>query len=162
MMAPRIARPLVGAAVLAVLAASGAEAQQRVRQSGGRLTTAKEELLELESRWNVAHVYADTTTLFRLWADDIIVIVPEMRPFTKDDLKAFWRSGRSHITRHETSDVSVRGYDLTAVVEGTLTREQSFSSHTVTNLWRFTKIYVKRDGEWKVVSYHASPLPAER
>lgn len=148
-------------AALMVLASGTIQAQQRVRQSG-RATTAKEELLALEAKWNVAHVYADTTTLFRLWADDIIVIVPEMRPFTKDDLKAFWRSGRSHITRHETSDVSVRGYDFTAVVEGTLIREQSFSSHAVTNHWRFTKIYVKRDGEWKVVSYHASPLPAER
>lgn len=161
MIAAHLARTFAGVAMLILLAGRGADAQQRVTQSA-RLTTAKEELLELESRWNVAHVYADTTTLFRLWAEDIIVIVPEMRPFTKDDLKSAWRSGRSHITRYETSDVTVRGYDLTAVVEGTLIREQSISSHAVTNHWRYTKIYVKRDGEWKVVSYHASPLPAER
>lgn len=157
----QLARACAAAALVILAAAASADAQPRVSHAG-RLTTAKEELLALESKWNVAHVYADTTTLFRLWADDIIVIVPEMRPFTKDDLKAFWRSGRSHITRHETSDVTVRGYDLTAVVEGTLIREQSFSSHAVTSHWRFTKIYVKRDGEWKVVSYHASPLPTER
>ena len=158
------ARVAAVAAGLVLLAAADAGAQRRAAATSApaRLTTAKQELLDLESKWNVAHVYADTLTLFRLWADDIIVIVPEMRPFTKDDLKAFWRSGRSNITRHETSDVTVRGYDNTAVVEGRLTREQSFSAQTVTSHWRFTKIYVKRDGGWKVVSYHASPLPSER
>ena len=63
------------------------------------------------------------------------------------------------LRRHETSDVAVRGYDNTAVVEGRLTREQSFSGRAQTNEWRFTKIYVKRDGKWRVVSYHASELP---
>jgi hypothetical protein len=140
---------------------TAAQSQRRVADTQ-RLTTAKQEVLELESRWNIAHVYADTTTLFRLWGDDIIVIVPDMRPFTKDDLKAHWRSGRSNITRYETSDVTVRGYDETAVVEGRLTREESLSGRVNTSEWRFTKIYVKRDGDWKVVSYHASSLPAGR
>jgi ketosteroid isomerase-like protein len=147
------------ASLISLAAASDSLAQ---RQSGAVLragTTAREELIALEAKWDDAHIYADTTTLFNLWAEDIIVILPEMRPFTKDDLKAFWRSGRSNITRHETSDVTVRGYDNSAVVEGRLTREQSFSGSVTTNEWRFTKIYVKRDGRWKVVSYHASPLP---
>lgn len=160
MIAAQSARAALFIAALAALPA-GVQAQSRASENP-KLTTAKQEVLELESRWNIAHVYADTTTLFRLWGDDIIVIVPEMRPFTKDDLKAFWRSGRSNITRYETSDVTVRGYDETAVVEGRLTREESFSGRVNTNEWRFTKIYVKRDGDWKVVSYHASPLPSSR
>jgi ketosteroid isomerase-like protein len=155
----QVVRIAVAAALLAMPGAADAQRQQG-RADSSRAATAREELLVLETRWNDAHIYGDTTTLYRLWADDIIVIVPDMRPFTKDDLKAFWRSGRSHITQHETSDVSVRGYDNTAVVEGRLRRQQSFSGRVETNEWRFTKIYVKRGGRWQVVSYHASPLPA--
>ena len=146
---------------LAVLIPSSAVAQRlQSRADTVRTSTAREELLALEARWNDAHIYADTSTLYRLWADDIIVIVPDMRPFTKDDLKSFWRSGRSNITRHETSNVTVRGYDNSAVVEGRLRREQSISGQVEVNDWRFTKIYVRRNGRWQVVSYHASPLPA--
>jgi hypothetical protein len=152
---------LLLASLLTAATAPRCEAQRSARRdTASRATTARAELLALEERWNNAHIYGDTTTLFSLWAEDIIVIVPEMRPFTRDDLKAFWRSGRSNITRHETSDLTVRGYDNSAVVEGRLTREQSFSGQVATNQWRFTKIYVKRDGKWRVVSYHASELPA--
>ncbi|HYC51463.1 MAG TPA: nuclear transport factor 2 family protein [Gemmatimonadaceae bacterium] len=156
-----MAAPALLLATLIALSPATALAQrQQGRTDSSRAATAREELLALETRWNDAHIYADTATLYRLWADDIIVIVPDMRPFTKDDLKAFWRSGRSNITRHETSDVTVRGYDNTAVVEGRLRRQQSFSGQVESSEWRFTKIYVKRNGRWQVVSYHASPLPA--
>ena len=150
---------LIVLATVTLLPATAGAQRQQGRTDTLRAATAREELLALEVRWNDAHIYADTNTLYRLWADDIIVIVPEMRPFTKDDLKAFWRSGRSNITRHETTDVTVRGYDNSAVVEGRLRREQSFSGRVETSEWRFTKIYVRRNGRWQVVSYHASPLP---
>lgn len=158
-MSPALRLILLVAAVGCLPARAEAQRQQG-RADTLRATTAREELLALEARWNDAHIYADTNTLYRLWADDIIVIVPEMRPFTKDDLRAFWRSGRSNITRYETSDVTVRGYDNSAVVEGRLRREQSVSGRVETSEWRFTKIYVRRNGRWQVVSYHASPLPA--
>ena len=156
----QVVRIAVAAALLVSLPPAAIAQRQQGRADSSRAATAREELLVLEQRWNDAHIYGDTATLYRLWADDIIVIVPDMRPFTKDDLKAFWRSGRSNITQHETSDVTVRGYDNTAVVEGRLRRQQTFSGRVETNEWRFTKIYVKRNGRWQVVSYHASPLPA--
>ena len=121
--------------------------------------TVVEVIGALETRWNEAHVTGDTVTLKALWADDIIVTVPEMRPFTKQDLLGFWRSGRSNITRHETSDVMIRGFFDSAIVDGRLTRERNFNGRAVTDHWRFTKVYVRRDGQWRVVSYHASASP---
>jgi hypothetical protein len=121
--------------------------------------TVVDVILALEGRWNDAHVNGDTTTLKALWADDMTVTVPEMRTLTKPELLAFWRSGRSHITRHETSDVMVRGFDDSAIVDGKLIRERNFNGRVVTDRWRFTKVYVRRGGQWRVVSYHASLLP---
>ena len=59
---------------LAVMVPSTASSQ-RLQSRGDtlRTSTAREELLALETRWNDAHIYADTTALYRLWADDIIV-----------------------------------------------------------------------------------------
>lgn len=123
---------------------------------------AARQIRELEARWNDAHVRADTTALFGLWADDLSVIVPGMPPMNKPALVAFWRSGRSRILRHETDSVRIRTWTDAAVVEGVLLRERDFNGHVVSDHWRFTKIYGRRHGNWEVVAYHASPVSQDR
>jgi ketosteroid isomerase-like protein len=120
------------------------------------------ELVRLESVWNDAHVRGDTLALKKLRSDDIIVVVTEMPLFSKSQLLAFWRSGRSNITRYETSELHVRRYGDAAVVEGRMRRTRDFNGRVVDDDWRFTKAYVKRSGRWQVASYHASPVPASR
>lgn len=120
------------------------------------------ELVRLESVWNDAHLHGDTVALKSLWSDVIVVIVPEMPVFSKQDMLAFWRSGRSSITRYETSNLHVRRYGDAAVVEGRMKRTRDFNGRVVDDDWRFTKAYVKRSGRWQVASYHASIVPATR
>jgi ketosteroid isomerase-like protein len=115
------------------------------------------ELVRLESVWNRAHVVADTAALNSLWADDLLVTVPEMPTMTKPDLMRFWQSGRSSITKYETSELRVRIYRDAAVVVGRLHRERDFSGQTVRDDWRFTKVYVRRASRWQVVAYQATP-----
>ena len=113
-------------------------------------------LVRLEAEWNRAHVQADTAALNRLWDPSMSVTVPEMPPMSKDDLLRFWRSGRSTITRYDTEDIAVRLLGDAAVVTGRLRRERNFNGQVVGDDWRFTKVYSKRDGAWRVVAYHAS------
>ena len=117
------------------------------------------ELLRLEGVWNQAHVQGDTTTLARLWVEDLVVTVPEMPVMSRADLLRFWRSGRSRITRYETTDLRVRVYANTAVVTGRLARERNFNGRVVTDDWRFMKVYVRRAGRWQVVAYQATVAP---
>lgn len=114
------------------------------------------ELVRLEGEWNRAHLQADTATLHRLWAPSLSVTVPEMPPMSKEDLLRFWRSGRSNITRYETAELSVQVFGDAAVVTGRLRRERNFNGQLVADDWRFTKVYSRRDGVWRVVAYHAS------
>ena len=147
----------IGLAVFAITLASRSMAQQPIGA-----TLAIDELKALEARWNDAHVKGDTIELLRQWADDITFVVPEMRKFSKEDVMAFWRSGRARLMRHETSDVTYRTYDDAAVVEGRLHRQRNFNGQVIDDDWRFTKTYVRRDGRWLVVSYHASIVPRPR
>jgi len=114
------------------------------------------ELLRLEPVWNDAHIRGDTVALSNLWAEDLVVTVPEMRVMSKADLLRFWRSGRSVISRYETSDIRIRVYGEAAVVTGRLRRERNFNGRTLGDDWRFTKVYVRRGGRWQVVAYQAS------
>jgi hypothetical protein len=117
------------------------------------------ELRRLETVWNEAHVRGDAAALTALWDDELTVTVPGMPLMTKSDLVAFWRSGRSAISRHETSDLLIRIYENAGVVTGRLQRERNFNGQAVVDDWRFLKVYVRRGGVWKVVAYQATAAP---
>jgi ketosteroid isomerase-like protein len=114
------------------------------------------ELTRLETVWNEAHLHGDAETLDRLWADDLVITVPNMPVMAKADVLGMWRSGRVKIQRYETSDTRIRVYGDAAVVTGRVKRTRDFNGRTVDDDWRFTKVYVRRAGGWQVVAFHAS------
>ena len=117
------------------------------------------ELERLETVWNEAHERGDADALDRLWADELVVTVPGMPAMGKGDSLAIWRSGRMKFARYETSDLRVTAFDDAAVVTGRLQRRRIVSGRQATDDWRFTKMYVRRHGGWRVVAWHASESP---
>ena len=114
------------------------------------------ELERLETVWNEAHEHGDATALEKLWADDMEVAVPKMPVMTKADALKFARSGRMKFLSYRTSDIRVRVYENAAVVTGRLQRTRSMNGQEISDDWRFTKMYVREAGQWRVVSFHAS------
>jgi ketosteroid isomerase-like protein len=121
--------------------------------------TPEQQILLLETVWNEAHLHGDVDALDRLWAQDISVIVPEMQPFSKEQLLKMWKSMRVNFTSYVTSNLRVRCDGSTAVVTGRLQRERDFGGRTRSEDWLFTKTYSQIAGHWKVVAYHASAAP---
>ncbi len=119
------------------------------------------ELSRLETAWNKAHVEGDAETLDRLWADDLSVVVPSMGRMTKSQLMGFWRSGRSNISRYETSDVQTAVYGDAAVSTGRLLRVRDFNGQEVIDDWFFIKVSVRRPEGWRVVAWQASEAPKQ-
>src|SRR5919199_1803881 len=113
-------------------------------------------LARLEATWNAAHVNGDASALEHLFADDLVIVVPGMRPMTKADAVGMFTSGRMKFDRYETSETKFRVYDATAIVTGRLRRTRVIGGATVDDDWRFTKVYLRRAGGWQVVSFHAS------
>ena len=123
-------------------------------------TADREELHRLERVWNEAHIRGDSETLSRLWADDLEVAVPKMPVMKKGELIKFVDSGRMKFQRYETSDLNFRTYGPSAVVTGRLQRKREINGRAVEDDWRFTKVYQRTDGRWRVVSVHASEASA--
>ena len=119
------------------------------------------EFSKLEDVWNQAHLRGDADALDRMWADDIVVIVPKMPPFTKSDALFVFRSGRMKIERYATSDIAVRRYSGCVVVTGQLQRSRNMGDRVMNDHWRFTKVYVRGPNAWQVVSFHASDTGAD-
>jgi ketosteroid isomerase-like protein len=115
------------------------------------------ELYRLEAVWNDAHLKGDADALDQLWANDLVVTVASMPVMNKADALAMVRSNRMPFSKYDTSELSVKRFPDSAVVTGRLNRERSMSGKVVTDNWRFTKVYVRTEGHWRVIAWHASP-----
>lgn len=115
------------------------------------------ELYRLEEVWNSAHVKGDADALDKLWADDLIVTIAAMPVMKKSEALAMVKSNRMPFTKYETSELAVKRFNNSALVIGRLQRERSMNGKTISDDWRFTKVYVMSQGRWQVIAWHASP-----
>lgn len=113
-------------------------------------------LTRLEAKWNAAHVQGDATTLARIFADDLVAVVPGMRPLSKAESLGMFGAGGMKFDRYESSDTQSRVYGDSAIVTGRIQRTRTLGGKTLHDDWRFTKVYLRRAGSWQVVSFHAS------
>jgi hypothetical protein len=122
-------------------------------------SSAQAELLKLEDVWNTAHLKGDGDALDKLWDADFVVTVPRMQHISRASALSLTRSGRFKFDKYETTDVTARVYGDTGIVEGRLHRARRLNDTPIEEDWFFTKVYIRRAGQWKVVSFHASESP---
>jgi creatinine amidohydrolase len=115
---------------------------------------AAAQLAALEAVWNKAHLTSDAAALDRLWADDIVVFVPRMRPMGKAEALATYKDGAA-FSRFESSDVHSRVTGDVAIVTGRLQRTRRGASED----WHFRKVYRRDASGWRVISYQAWEPP---
>ena len=143
--------------ILCILSLSLAAAFAEARTDRAPGSADQSELLRLEKLWNEAHLNGDADTLDSLWAEELVVTVPNMPLMTKPQTLRIWRTGRMKFQRYETSDIGVRVFGDAAVVTGRVLRARNVNGQDVQEDWRFTKVYVRRAGKWQIVAWHASP-----
>lgn len=139
-----------------VLLVIGAPLQQRPSPPSESADIA--ELSRLEKIWNEAYVNSDAEALKDLCADDLVVTMSDMQVLNKDQSLAILRSGRVKFQRYETSDLRIHVYDSAAVVIGLLRRTRLAQGKEANDEWRFTKVYIRTAGKWRVVAWHASSV----
>ena len=115
-------------------------------------------LRQLDQERIQAQVGADAAALNRLYAEDFIGIGPSGTVRTKAQVIADFRSGSLRFQSITTDDVQWRFYGDTAVETGRSTMNGQDRGKTVPRDNRFTRVWVKRHGRWKLVANHYSLL----
>ncbi len=123
--------------------------------------TLDSEMRELERRWNEAHLKGDVSELNALWSDDLLIVVPSMQPMSKTNALEFWKRVPVLFETYESEIISARPIQQGAIVIGRLHRVRNFGGRLSEDHWTFTKVYSRKDGQWQVLVYHASPSPTE-
>jgi len=135
-----------------VLTAVAGNAKPTDRPSQGEQETVRQ-ILELERQSKDATIHRDAEFAERTLADDYIAIGPLGQITTKSDTISARKRSQLHYDAIEISELVVRVYGKTAVVTGRVDVKGSELGEDFTGPYRFTRIWVKREGHWEAVSY---------
>ena len=115
-------------------------------------TGTNADILELEKQRNQAIISGDAAALERMTSNDytFITLRGEMR--TKAEIVQGFKSGSFHYESRQISDLNVRVYGTSAVVTGRSIQKGSENGKDYSGDYRFTRVYVRRDGRWQTVA----------
>lgn len=136
--------------------------------SGSPAPPSREEversLLALERKWMDALKVRDASTLGQVVADDFSFVGPRPAGTPGDRDKYFAHALRElRLNSYEFAELTVRLYGRAAVVSGRLTQKATGAGgEDLSGSYFVTDVWVSRDGLWRVVSRHASPIPASK
>ena len=107
-----------------------------------------------------AMVKGDLGALGKTYADDYVFTDPTGRVSHKAELLESFKRGVIHIRSQEISDVHVNVYGDVAVEIGKLVSQATRDGKDSSGTFRFTRVWVNRDGRWQTVAFQETLLIA--
>ena len=122
---------------------------------------AEQEVVKVSDEIIQALGRTDIVALDRLYADDYI-LTQSFGITTKAQLLDAWKSGSLKYTSCSDKDRSVRVYDDTAVTTGILMLKGQNQNADFTSNTRYTGVWVKQQGRWRLVAAQLSDIPQQQ
>jgi ketosteroid isomerase-like protein len=142
-------------AALALTSIAIAQEQGATKDQG----STEQFIRQLDSERIQAQIGADAVALDRIYADDFIGVGPSGTVRTKPQVLSDFTSGTLKFQSITTQDVQVRIYENTAVETGLSIMIGQDKGKTVPRDTRFTRVWVKQHGRWRLVANHYSVRP---
>ncbi len=101
---------------------------------------------------------ADTEVLAGVVSEDLTFVSSSGAVMTRPEVLASFRAGTMRIERMDCREVSTRIYGDTGVLLYTADGRSRFGEQVVEGLTRNTTVYVKCEGDWKMVAQHQSRI----
>ena len=118
--------------------------------------TVEQVIRKLDNERIQAQIHADAAALDRIYADDFIGVGPSGTVRTKPQVIADFTSGTLKFQSITTDDVQVRIYGNAAVETGLSTMIGQDKGNVVPQDTRFTRVWIKQQGRWRLVANHYS------
>jgi len=144
-----------------------AEAQKQVEEMPGSTTMPSHDetqktLLSIERGWMESLRVGDADSLSQIIPGDFTFANPHVIE-VMDRAKYLEHSLRDlKLTSYEFDKTTVRLFGRTAIVSGLLKQKATIKGEDWGGNYLFTDVWIRRDGIWRVVSRHESPLPEQR
>jgi uncharacterized protein (TIGR02246 family) len=139
-----------------ILAATSIALGQRQSAKSVQRRNVEQAIRRLDNERIQAQIHADASALDRIYADDFIGVGPSGTVRTKPQVIADFTSGDLKFQSITTDEVQVRVYGNTAVETGRSTMTGQDKGKSVPRDTRFTRVWVKQRGRWRLVANHYS------
>jgi ketosteroid isomerase-like protein len=154
-------RPIFSIVVMALSAATIASAQQPGTSKDPE-TVVEQVIRKIDNQRIQAQIHADAAALERIYAEDFIGVGPSGTVRTKPQVISDFTSGELKFQSITTDDVRVRIYRDVAVETGRSTMDGQDKGKAVPHDTRFTRVWVKQQGRWQLVSNHYSSITSHQ
>ncbi len=144
--------------VVLAIAALSVSLGQMAKDRSAPKGKVEQELIKLEQERAQAVVKSDTAFLDQTTTDDFTSVNPRGALRTKAQVLADIKSGEIKITSNELDDLQVRIYGDTAVLTGRSTQKGQLQGQDNSGQFRFTRVYVKREGRWKSAAFQSTRI----
>jgi ketosteroid isomerase-like protein len=124
----------------------------------GRTSHLHRTIENLEEQWREAVLSRNIEAMDRLLADDYIGIEPNGMIETKTQAIDRWKNHEVQFDRMDLSELHVRIYGDTAVVNSKARVEGHNRSGPMDGEYRYTRVYHLQNGQWQVVSFEANRI----
>jgi ketosteroid isomerase-like protein len=114
------------------------------------------QVLEMERHTREATLRNDAAFTERILADDYIAIGPLGTVVTKAETVAAHREAQLHYDSLDVTEMAVRVYGDMAVVTARAHVKGNNLGEDFSGPYRFTRVWVKHNGEWHTVAYQAT------
>jgi ketosteroid isomerase-like protein len=112
----------------------------------------------LEMEWRQAQLDNNVSVIDHLLADDYVGISANGTIETKQQVLAMRKAGTVHFTQLDLNDVKIRIFGDTAVVTSRADLQGTNGERDISGKYRYTRVYNRRLGQWKIVSFEASRI----
>lgn len=114
------------------------------------------QIVDMERQAKEASLHRDADFSLRALADDYVAITPLGQITTKDESVSARRSGQLRYESMNVTDMVVRLYGDTAVVTARADVKGHQLGEDFSGPYRYTRVWVRRNGHWQAVSYQAT------
>ena len=146
----------LGAVVLLAVSLVGSSRAQEL--TGDKAEQVKKEILKIEEERSQALERGDIATLDRILADDYVYVNVFGELNAKSVRLATTKSG---VSKHESlkeDDFRVHVYGDTVVMTGRASGVVNYRGKINNKDRRFTNVYIKQGGQWRLVSHQATTI----
>ena len=114
------------------------------------------QVVDMERQAKEASLRRDADFCLRTLADDYVAITPLGQVTTKQEAISARHSGQLRYESMNVTDMVVRLYGDTAVVTARADVKGHQLGEDFSGLYRYTRVWVRRNGRWQTVSYQAT------
>jgi len=143
-------------ALAPALAAPASATRPQTNGAGPRDEEIVREILDLERQAKEAAIHRDASFSERTLADDYVAISPLGQVINKADTVAARKTAQLRYDSIDVTEMVVRLYGNTAVVTARADVKGKELGEDFSGPYRFTRVWVRRNGHWLTVSYQAT------